>query len=235
MPSRSSASANFLSVLTRPCTNSLKLFVFAIVRQPDSKRTNMKHRSSMCYCVQIERPFDRVVKHRKVEQMPIVETFSSREAARAALADVWIYDQIPHRLLVQISNIVKRAFGFAGDTYDDKFTSQHDYKAIARTLAHEHGIRSLSGQSSAFTDVHMLLGTGGNILLWLDCVELCFRLIRNTRGNYNQHEREMSQITITADDALKNSISDFVERGSVINSKMDRSCEIAGPSSRINN
>src|SRR5437879_3466956 len=31
-PSRRSASANFLSVLTRPCTNSLKLFVFAIFR-----------------------------------------------------------------------------------------------------------------------------------------------------------------------------------------------------------
>src|SRR3979490_1092182 len=32
MPSRRRASANFLSALTRPCTNSLKLFVFAIVR-----------------------------------------------------------------------------------------------------------------------------------------------------------------------------------------------------------
>src|ERR1700704_5651085 len=32
MPSRRRASANFLSALTRPCTKSLKLFVFAIVR-----------------------------------------------------------------------------------------------------------------------------------------------------------------------------------------------------------
>jgi hypothetical protein len=47
----------------------------------------------------------------RMSNMPIVDLFSSRQALSQKADDVWVYNQIPEVLRVQVSNIVGGALG----------------------------------------------------------------------------------------------------------------------------
>lgn len=132
--------------------------------------------------------------------MPIVDLYSNRQGQKMP-RDVWVYDQIPSILRVQVSNIVTRALGTT-DAYI-RNNSSDLYAAIADVVAHEHGRASLSSAGSAQQKVHRCIQTETEVPVWLDCVELCFRLIERVRGNYDDHQRSMVEITMTAKEAVE--------------------------------
>ena len=68
--------------------------------------------------------------------MPIVDMYSSRQAGRGAGRRVWVYDQIPARLRVQVSNIIEDTLGPVRDL---RLSAGPLYKLIHDTVAHEHG------------------------------------------------------------------------------------------------
>jgi hypothetical protein len=74
--------------------------------------------------------------------MPIVDLFSSRQKTAQPASDVWVYDRIPEKLRVQVSNIVRDALGPARD-YGD--SSDPIYAVIRDAVAHEHGRSHLGG------------------------------------------------------------------------------------------
>lgn len=91
--------------------------------------------------------------------------------------DVWEFDNIPAVLRVQVSNIVDGALG----TTDN---SKSLYEFIAKEIAHEHGRANLAGSGYTGEEaVHLCLRHENNIVVWLDCVELSFRVIERILGN----------------------------------------------------
>lgn len=132
--------------------------------------------------------------------MPIVELYSSRLAEQERPADVWIFDQIPRALRIQTSNIVKGALGSISEYVQD--SSWDIYVFIRDTVAHEHGRDTLRRERNAFTDVHDCLRSEQELVVWLDVVELSFRCVQRLRGTFDSHRRSMSEITISARDAV---------------------------------
>src|SRR5262249_54404958 len=64
-------------------------------------------------------------------QMPIIDFFSSR--TKPVVQDVWVYDQIPQILRVQVSNIIKDALpSIRGHSNG----SENLYEGIADAVAH---------------------------------------------------------------------------------------------------
>ncbi len=137
----------------------------------------------------------------KVTRMPIVDLFSSRQKQNSPAEDVWEYDRIPNVLRVQVSNIVSGALGDAEYRGRDP---EEAYRAIVRAVAHEHGRARLAGNwyLDASEELHECLRNETDLLVWLDCVELTFRVIENWQRKFDDHDREMSGITISADDAV---------------------------------
>jgi hypothetical protein len=137
--------------------------------------------------------------------MPITDFYSSRQAhEQEPQIDVWLYDQIPQPLRVQISNIILAALGSVDQYSYDNAIQIYEY--IRKEVTHEHGRDSLverpysTGQAAG--DVHICLRTESNVDVWLDIVELSFWCIENTRGNHDEHARETAGITIPAAEAV---------------------------------
>jgi hypothetical protein len=133
--------------------------------------------------------------------MPIVDLFSSRDAPDHSAQDVWEYDAVPGKLRVQIFNLVTGALG-AVNQYSD-YDAGPVYNLISETVAHEHGRHRLVLRSgNRHADVHDCITGEGELLVWLDCVELSFRCIERLRGPFDVHQRRMAGITIAATDAV---------------------------------
>jgi len=95
--------------------------------------------------------------------MPIVDMYSSRHAPEQP-GDVWEYEQIPHVLRVQVSNIVK---GALGGRFIDQYNSMQIYELIRETVSHEHGKDFLANQRDAAADVHSAIRTS-SVGIWLN-------------------------------------------------------------------
>jgi hypothetical protein len=95
---------------------------------------------------------------------------------------------------VQVSNIVNGAVGAVG--IDDKAAGIYQY--VSRQVAHEHGIASLTPRpGDPAADVHACLRTSQDTLVWLDVVELTFRLIEAVYGDFNEHALRARGVTIS--------------------------------------
>jgi hypothetical protein len=131
--------------------------------------------------------------------VPIVDLYSNRNAKHP---DVWIYDQIPDVLRVQVLNLIRDALGTT-NSYSD-YDASPLYELIATSLAHEHGRVALANSHAGYPEnVHACVLKESDISVWLDCVELAFRVIKNTRANWSKHDRRMADIKITADEAIE--------------------------------
>jgi HEPN domain-containing protein len=132
--------------------------------------------------------------------MPIFDLFSNRNATEPG--DVWVYDRIPQRLRVQVYNIMKAALGTTREYAANDAIGI--YQFIAKSVAHEHGRDNLTNlhRIAHSDDVHGCIRNEGDMLVWLDCVEFSFRCVETFRGKLSDHDRQMREITITADDAV---------------------------------
>jgi AbiJ N-terminal domain 4 len=126
--------------------------------------------------------------------------FSSRQAAAQQSGDVWVDDQIPPVLRVQVSNIVD---GALGTSFADAYSSEGIYRLVVKAVSHEHGRARLSDNTTdPSSEVHGAIRSERDILVWLDVVELCFRAIDRFCATFSKHDREMRDITIAAKGAV---------------------------------
>src|SRR5712672_1514609 len=104
--------------------------------------------------------------------MPIVDLYSSRTTEQQRTGDVWVYDEIPDVLRVQVANLVKGAMGTANEYARDNARGIYDF--IQSTVAHEHGRDFLAHERFAAQDVYTCIRREGDLRVWLDVVELSF-------------------------------------------------------------
>jgi hypothetical protein len=132
--------------------------------------------------------------------MPVLNLFSSRTAA---VPDVQ----------VQIANIIEGALGSFGE--HRRRSSLPIYEYVAREIAHEHGRSSLTGERHAPHDVLACMRREQSAPVWLDVVELSFRLIERFCGKFDKIDRTEAEITIPADQAVEElNERDFAAPGS---------------------
>jgi|SRR5882672_1372744 len=152
--------------------------------------------------------------------MPSCDIYSKRQKKlRGQIPDVYIYDEIPQPLRVQIVHIWKDAFG--NIHRPDKVVSQAGpaYQSIYKILCHEYGVFHLnnehelkigtfSGYLSALSDFFVSVQETEKAL---DVIELSFRFIdSHTRGD---GYRFNSMPLITADAAIEDLNLRFLEHG----------------------
>ena len=118
--------------------------------------------------------------------MAIFDLFSKRQRrARGEVPDVYVYDNLPQTLRVQIVHIVKDAFG-TGDL------AEESYGIVNGILCREYGLFGLvSGARSDDDSVFNFFLKEQSTERALDVVETCFRLITDRISNqqYRYHAR----------------------------------------------
>jgi hypothetical protein len=153
--------------------------------------------------------------------MPINDIFSKRQKKlRGETPDVYIYDEIPQPLRVQIVHIWGDAFGYIyrPDRYEGLlagYAYQSIYKILCREygifhLNNEHELRigTLSGYFSALRDFFVSVQETEKAL---DVIELSFQFIDRDTRDVNYHLS--SRPSISADDAIKDLNVRFLEHG----------------------
>lgn len=139
--------------------------------------------------------------------MAVFDLFSKRQKrARGEVPDVYVYDQLPQQLRVQIVHIIEDTFG------NDKFAEAR-YILIKQTLCKEYGLFELIKHPKS--DGHSVI----NFFLLeesteraLDVVELCFKFInvQNRDNNSYQYSTVRKQ---KPDDAISELNERFKEHG----------------------
>ena len=142
--------------------------------------------------------------------MPVHDLFSKRQKRlRGDVPDVYVYDDIPDPLRVQIVHMWSRAIGSKSD-----FRSGTAYASIARIICEEYGLFKLPGhenQSDRYTELVGFLRREKDVERVLDVVELSFRFIDEYTRSFNYIRRvNASQI---ADDAIAELNARFREHG----------------------
>lgn len=148
--------------------------------------------------------------------MHVFDIFSKRQKKlNGEIPDVYIYDEIPPPLRVQIVHIWKDAFG---DIYEYQSQALELYKLIYEILCREYGVFYLDNEyelrnarNSHFSALSDFFTSVREIEKALDVIELSFRFIDGfTRDNgYRYH----SQPRITADEAIEELNLRFLEHG----------------------
>ena len=108
--------------------------------------------------------------------MGVLDLFSKRQRrARGDVPDVYVYDELPRELRVQIVHIVQDAFG------EDKYgghSAEMAYESVKQTLCREYGLFELIERPKS--DQHSVLNfflQEKSVERALDVVELCGKII----------------------------------------------------------
>ena len=135
--------------------------------------------------------------------MPVYDLFSKRQKRlRGDVPDVYVYDNIPDSLRVQIVHIWSRSIG-TKDQYYDKANVNKAYNKIVDILCQEYGCFRLMGEEYPRNRYQELVGFvcyEEDVERVLDAIELSFRYIHNSK-------------TQVADDAVKELNVRFKEHG----------------------
>lgn len=116
--------------------------------------------------------------------MATIDVFSKRNQP---VPDVYVYDELPEKLRVQIVHILEDCLG-----RDFQIGNQQGWSYIAKAVAREHGILELPGRRGryghrdAFTDcLNYVLQA--EAVLALDLIEVSFRILERFLGNNLYH------------------------------------------------
>lgn len=143
--------------------------------------------------------------------MPIIELFSKRQKKlRGEVSDIFIYDQIPQPLRVQIITIIKDAFGIYKGYGTDPI--EITYKALHDGISREYGVFNLDEYAKSYEEAvfNYLLNTKSYEHV-LDIVELSFRLIKNYVSKYKKNNDVV--IRLEAESAIEELNTRFLEHG----------------------
>ena len=136
--------------------------------------------------------------------MGILELFSKRQKrARGEMPDVFVYDDLPDKLRVQIVHIITDAFG-TDSSYNSNGSAGGAYEFVEQTLCREHGLFTLIDRPKSSQDAvfNFFLRQPATETA-LDVVEICFRLIENVIAKdpaYRHHTvRKMEPVEAIAE------------------------------------
>lgn len=139
--------------------------------------------------------------------MPIYETFSKRQKAlRGDAPDVYLYDEVPVQLRIQIVMIMQETLGSRHELRDDYNSGAitNLYDRIVRTLQKEMAVFRLPGTPRNDYDDHVT--ELSNFLLnapaaeqFLDAVELVCRGIEKVSAQFDyRHNHDAAKIAVDA-------------------------------------
>jgi len=142
--------------------------------------------------------------------MAICDLFSKRQKrARGEVPDVFVYDQLPVQLRVQIVHIIQDALGV--DHYGSKYAKEA-YKFINDVLCREYGLFELTKRPKSYAEsVFNFFLECNDHEQALDIVELSFRVIdKMVRESLYQYYTDRK---IDPDDAIREMNARFKEHG----------------------
>ncbi|MCY3877038.1 MAG: hypothetical protein OXF88_22445 [Rhodobacteraceae bacterium] len=129
--------------------------------------------------------------------MPVLDLFSYRNRRAAdGIPDVYIYDELPEKLKVQIVHIWRDAIG-------PIYNNPKDWQLIHDIVAREHGIFSLDSASAIDKRCTNYLLKSTSVDEALDLIEASFIYIDRVARDFNDFERRNRGIKLTADAAIK--------------------------------
>ena len=136
--------------------------------------------------------------------MPVFDLFSKRQKKlRGDIPDVYVYDDLPRPLRVQIVHIWKDTLG-DHDQYLYHLEVNNAYKFIADVLCREFGVFQLSknhGRRNYFNELINFFLQENDIKKALDAVVLSFRLIDGPTREWQYLKRH--DASEKADDAIE--------------------------------
>lgn len=123
--------------------------------------------------------------------MAVFSLYSKRQRiAREGMPDVFVYDDLPAALRVQIVHIITDAFGT--DTYGGSSATE-SYKTVETILSREYGLFRLTSHPRSHRDsVVEFFINEKSVDRALDVVEVCFKLIHyhiNENDSYKQYTK----------------------------------------------
>ncbi|EPM5582791.1 STM4504/CBY_0614 family protein [Vibrio vulnificus] len=149
--------------------------------------------------------------------MAIFELFSKRQKKlRGDVPDVYVYDEIPQPLKVQIVNIWEDTLGNSENYYSYREDVKGTYKFLVETICREYGLFKLPtaekyGDRMYFSELANFLLQSKSIDENLDVIELTFKAIDRLTRNYNYLGRH--EFDKAADDGIKELNIRFKEHG----------------------
>ena len=140
--------------------------------------------------------------------MAVLDLFSYRQRiAKGDLPDVYIYDELPKELRVQIKYIWDDAMGSHHTYIRPEFKKEYVYNEawdfIHDAVAREHGVLYLEGGSNTYERcVNYLLNTK-SVNKVLDLIEFSFRNLGTISTSATTHARRNTIIRVTPEGAIK--------------------------------
>lgn len=140
--------------------------------------------------------------------MPVVDLFSHRKrVAEGDLPDVFVYDALPQKLLVQIVHIWGDAIGpfYVSRRFSTSHVPRNNegWGFIHDVVAREHGLFELSGKYEIDKRCETYLLETPSVDAVLDLIEASFRYIDRVVRKFDHRERERRGIAMTADAAIE--------------------------------
>ena len=148
--------------------------------------------------------------------MAVFDLYSKRQKrARGEMPDVYVYDNLPKTLRVQIVQIISDAFGedIRNEVYRryEYRLSKKLYDFAVDVLCREFGVFELvQGVSSSRDSLFKFFLAEGDIDRALDVVELCFNLMKD-KIDYNY--KRVTKVKIDPDAAILELNERFKEHG----------------------
>ncbi|MBI1218836.1 MAG: hypothetical protein GC186_09840 [Rhodobacteraceae bacterium] len=132
--------------------------------------------------------------------MPVFDLYSKRRKRQIEKAsDVFIYDEIPEPLRVQIVQMWDDAIGNEAAYHNqyDMGDTRGVYREIVTILRREYGVHQLSSAASDFrSELRQLFLTTNNIDRLLDIIELSFRAIDSVCRDWGDRQSTIADETL---------------------------------------
>lgn len=149
--------------------------------------------------------------------MAILDIFSKRQKRlRGEVPDVYVYDQLPNELRVQIIHILTDALGDEQAYYNFPETVKEAYKYIVESLCREYGLFKLTDEKiyrdrKYLEELPNYILREQNIERVFDAIEIIFRIIDTYSRRYEY--RRLQRYDEHADEALDELNCRFKEHG----------------------
>ena len=138
--------------------------------------------------------------------MAVLELFSHRKrVAEGKLPDVFVYNELPRGLRIQIVHIWKKAIGsyhvYGPAAFERTTENNKGWQRIERTVAREHELFQLGKDKNVFKCcVDYLLDSP--LEAALDLIEASFLYVDQVARNISQYQRKELGITVSASNAI---------------------------------
>ena len=139
--------------------------------------------------------------------MGVLDLFSFRKRlASGNTPDVFVYDELPEKLRVQIIHIWREAIGpfdALGSYFGESVSNNNAWIWIHNAVAREHGVMALSDEASVSERCCRYLLTRKSVDEALDVIEASFLYIDRAARKIHSHERERLGMRVAPDDAIE--------------------------------